>query len=291
MYEYAARDSRFRVFEHPKNLGLSAARNTGIKHARGEYVSYLDTDDFIHPQTLELTYGLITRDGTDIVSFYKDGGYRPLLLVLRILGFDVNNVMPFGIKKRYKLCNVKSCITDDVFAHATETFDKTICNPIRHFYVWRFLFRRDLISDIEFVPGALFEDFPWWSEVMLKHPRITITELPLYYYFPNLGSIDVGNKQITKMCHWVNNIEHIYAIYKKSAEPYDMERWERNILWPVIIYQIARKLDLFVDNDEDVKFFCSKLSEFNKIGMFDNPPNKSAIEYKQKIIDFISQRG
>ena len=66
--EYAARDKRIKVINHKENSGLSASRNTAIEHATGDYVMYLDSDDFIHPQTMEIAYYLAQRDDSDIVS-------------------------------------------------------------------------------------------------------------------------------------------------------------------------------------------------------------------------------
>ncbi len=193
--EYAARDSRFKIITQ-KNGGLSDARNTGMKHATGEYILYLDSDDFIHPQTMEFSYALAKRDNSDIVSWYKDGTYRPKLLIMNALKINIDNVVPRGICKRYRLNNVKSFVTDDVFAHSTEQPNPSMKWPIKHFYVWRHLFRRELIADVKFIKGITFEDFPWWCEIMLKHPRVTITKLPFSYYFPNLNSIDMASKQI-----------------------------------------------------------------------------------------------
>ena len=51
--EYAKRDKRFVVI-HKENGGLSDARNAGMPHATGDYILYIDSDDFIHPQTLEI---------------------------------------------------------------------------------------------------------------------------------------------------------------------------------------------------------------------------------------------
>ena len=50
--EYAARDSRIRVIDQ-ENTGAGAARNNGMAQARGEYLSFLDADDFFEPQMLE----------------------------------------------------------------------------------------------------------------------------------------------------------------------------------------------------------------------------------------------
>ena len=55
--EYAAKDNRF-VVTHKENGGLSDARNVGISKATGEYIMFVDGDDFIHPQAMEIIYAL-----------------------------------------------------------------------------------------------------------------------------------------------------------------------------------------------------------------------------------------
>lgn len=50
---YMKKDTRFKLFTHTKPLGVASARNLGVKEASGEYIYFLDSDDFIHPNTLE----------------------------------------------------------------------------------------------------------------------------------------------------------------------------------------------------------------------------------------------
>ena len=64
---YAAQDKRF-IVVHKENGGVADARNAGMKHVTGEYVMYLDSDDFIHPQTMEIAYGLAKKNDIDLVS-------------------------------------------------------------------------------------------------------------------------------------------------------------------------------------------------------------------------------
>lgn len=66
--EYAAADHRFKVIEQA-NAGCSAARNTGLRHAKARYVSLLDQDDMYHPQALEVLWFLINKYQTDVASF------------------------------------------------------------------------------------------------------------------------------------------------------------------------------------------------------------------------------
>lgn len=70
--EYQARDPRIRVVSHSENRGLSAARNTGIENAKGEYVLFLDSDDLLNPETLALQVTAIRRDQADMVYFHTE---------------------------------------------------------------------------------------------------------------------------------------------------------------------------------------------------------------------------
>src|SRR5918999_4707877 len=65
--EFAERDSRFRLLSQP-NAGLSAARNTGIEAAEGEFLAFLDGDDVLPPNAYELLLGALEQTGSDFAS-------------------------------------------------------------------------------------------------------------------------------------------------------------------------------------------------------------------------------
>ena len=283
--EYATRDKRFVVI-HKKNGGLSDARNAGMKKVKSEYVMYLDSDDFIHPQTMEIAYHLARKNGTDIVSWYKNTLYRPQLLLCRKLGLNIDNVRPVGISKHYNINKIKYYVTNNVFEHATEESNSKIKWPIKHCYVWRHLIKTDLVRDIDFIKGLLFEDFPWWSAVMLKRPTVTITKLPLYYYYPNFNSIDKGSKAVKKIRNWLIGLKSSFQLYTKYATDYEMNKWQQNYMWPVIKYQIARKLKCVTDY-EDVNEIKQFITDLSNIGVFDKVVDQKYQEYSDIISKFI----
>lgn len=69
--EFAKNDSRIRVFSQ-RNQGAGAARNFGLQNATGEYLSFLDSDDFFEPEMLEKAYSFAARSSADIVVFGSD---------------------------------------------------------------------------------------------------------------------------------------------------------------------------------------------------------------------------
>ncbi len=288
--EYAKKDKRF-IVVHKENGGLSDARNVGMKHAVGDYILYLDSDDFIHPQTMEIAYSLALRDGSDIVSFTYDRIYRPQLMVRYKLGMDTDNVVPHSIKKRYKVNKIKTRVTDDVYEYATERTHNKF-NPkrhwlIKHCQVWKNLYKRELIADIPFIKGILFEDFPWWSRVMLRNPRVTIAPLPLYLYIPNFGGIVLSAKQLRIMKSLCTGISDAYIAYKENASDYQMEQWNKNFKWFFIKWAF-RKLK-YIKSDEELSEACQCFTDMYKIGALSNPPYKWAEQLHDDIMNFIGK--
>ena len=286
--EYAERDPRFKIVTK-ENGGLSDARNAGMAVAKGTFINFLDSDDLIHPQTFEIAYALVEQEEADIVSWYKDPLFRPLLLVRHALGFNIDKTMPRGLKRRFSLDKVLYQTTDDIFAHVTEYSHTAIEYPIKHFYVWRHLLRRSLVQDVLFLKGVIFEDFPWWSEVILKNPRTVITDLPFYYYFPNIGSIDRSSSRAKKIKNWIQGLEHIYQIYEERATPRQKKYWQRECMWAMIANRIAYKLEQRVTDPEDRQELAQDLNRLNELGTFENPFTIEGVKARQRILRFISK--
>lgn len=286
--EYAARDSRFRIVDKP-NGGLSDARNEGMKHAGGEFIVYLDSDDFIHPQTLEISLALQAKEGSDIVSWYKDPNYRNITVLRHFLKLDTIDFRPIGFRRRFDAEKVKHFTTTDIYSHVTEwSHPKGIEWPLKHFYVWRHLIRRSVIADVPFIKGITFEDFPWWSAVLLKNPSVTITYLPFYYYYPNFNSIDMSSSRLKKMGNWCTGLEKTYALYREKADAHQMRKWSENCKWPVIDAHIARRLNNFDPKSEECAKIAESLRRMMDSGTFDDPYTKKDKEALQSIKDFLA---
>ncbi len=267
---FAAKDSRF-VIINKKNGGLGDARNAGILHADGEYIMFVDSDDFIHPQTCEIAIALAKKTGSDIVSWKRDPLYKLFIKQRRrIFGTSESKLIaskPFGYNRRYNIDNIKYTYTGNLLKYVTEDSTTHESPRIKGAYVWRHLFKREVIKDIPFVKGLKYEDFPWWNEVILQNPTATITTLPLYYYYPNKKSITHTVDNIEWLKHWSIGLEKSYLDYKERATPNQMHLWSKNIKWNAIS-SIVRRMEKI--DEEDKALVAQILGRMAKTGIFED---------------------
>ena len=162
--EYKLKDNRIKVI-HKENGGLSDARNKGIDIAKGKYISFVDSDDWINPQMLEKLYILASKYEADIVQ----GDY--------IKAYDediiVNNMSENIIKYNAEQ------ILDELYSG----------NYTKNIVVWNKIYKRELFNDIRFPKGKLHEDEFTTYKILHKANLIIDSNIPIYYYRQREGSI------------------------------------------------------------------------------------------------------
>lgn len=227
--EYAKKDPRFRVI-HKENGGRSDARNAGMKVILGEWLLFLDPDDFFHPQLMDLCLQAAIRDSADLVAFTYDRTYRTKNLIGHTLGLPD---FPANFKT---YSSPKYMVTDNLFLYATEhSRPKDIPRrwAVKHCQIWRCMYRTEMVRDIPFIKGICYEDFPWWSAVLLRTSRCTILNLPLYFYYPNPKSYIFSANTSHKADSLRQGIEAGRKLYATAPEEKRLA-WERNFLTPFI---------------------------------------------------------
>lgn len=163
---------------HQENAGLSAARNTGTHAAKGEYMMYVDSDDYLQPNVLGTLMEQMERDYLDVLRFryqnVKEGGEA---------------FIPHeGMKSDYN--NYSSVPTDGLIFLNERMYIQC--------YAWQFILRREIAQQELFTPGIYFEDTDWTPRMLLNTKRVASTDLVVYNYLWREGSITLSQKDIAK---------------------------------------------------------------------------------------------
>lgn len=238
--EYALRDHRFKVL-HQANRGVSAARNAALRQATGKYLLFLDPDDFLHPQLMELCLRAAEKEDADMVTFTYHHYYRTINKVRHFLH------LPDSRPSFKKYHDISYVTTDNIFDYATEYSHPQDIDrrwAVKHCQPCFRMYRADAVGKIPFIEGIRFEDFPWWSEVLLHVGRCAILNLPLYYYYPNPKSFLLSSDTNSLADNLERSIVAAEKIYENA--PADKKAlWEKRFLAPFRSYleKKRRKLE------------------------------------------------
>lgn len=164
---YQSNDNRIKSV-HKSNGGLSDARNYGMKYATGEYVLFVDSDDWLKEEMIETLIKLLLEHKADIVQsgfYYAYDNY--LLYDDRCYAEDMK---PVELSKE-------------------ELMKELVINEKVKNFAWGKLYKIDLIKDIPFEKGVLFEDVFWAHKVMDRVNKYVICHKPMCYYLQRNDSI------------------------------------------------------------------------------------------------------
>ncbi len=207
--DYAALDPRVRVI-HKENGGLSSARNAGIDVAKGDYFGFVDSDDWIEPETYETLMAVAQKYGADMVC----GGR-----------YDVDGVTG---QRTIGLCPQKE-ETISPMEMLGRVFVWDNCDSA----AWDKLYRRSLFETIRYPLGQYSEDIAIFYKLMEKANRVALCDKPLYNYLHRENSITTA-KLSEKTFHYPNHTEVIYP-YIREHHP-EIEKQARFLRVRGIVY-------------------------------------------------------
>jgi len=202
--EYAAKDPRIVVI-HKENGGLSDARNAGLEIARGEYIAFVDSDDWVSPRYLELLRQRLETTGSDICEC--------------------------GILRTEGACCPEPEETAPEVFDTVAALEQLIRDGKFHQYVWNKLYRREVIGDISFPKGRMNEDDFWTYQIFGRAKRVAGIDAVLYNYFQRPGSI-MGSKYTLKCLDQLDALQERQQ-YLEERYPQLAPAGRVNMLWGV----------------------------------------------------------
>lgn len=216
-------DERFAIrVIHQENGGLSAARNAGLKVAKGEYVCFVDSDDYWEENVLGGLMKQVEREDLDV------------------LRFDYQNVNEsgeiFNPNKSPRYIDSKGEVVDG----------QTYLNTRMGYacYAVMYIIKRDLIirhqtsniihntsekDNCLFTPGIHFEDVDWLPRMMLRAKRVNCTTTIVYNYLVRQGSITKVQGDKKKIRKNIEDRLYVIDKYLQYIEQYPQCRWLKNM--------------------------------------------------------------
>lgn len=209
--EFAKKDSRVVVY-HQNNKGVSGARNKGLELAHGDYIGFVDPDDYADPYLFEKLYKRITATSADIaVCGYRTVGIR---------------------EENHELCNL--------LWDGADALEKLVENKLLTSHLWNKLFKKDLFSNLEFEVGKRYEDVRIIHKLFLKAQKVVALDEILYDYYIRKDSI-TGTTQHNNSREFINSLDSRCNDLKDTGVFFAAKRGEfyciRRIIYEMIIHK------------------------------------------------------
>ena len=211
--EWAKKDKRIKVI-HKENGGLSDARNFGIDQATGEYLMFVDSDDYLGYEICEKLYKLLKDHKTDFS-------------MCACLKFFENEPLP----EKAQDINI-------AYFSGEEVTDQLYKKEIPYFMTaWGKLYKKELFKTLRYPKGRLHEDEFVLHEILANVKSFVYTDEQMYYYLQRAGSIMGSKKEkniVDILCAYRNRYKFLNEKYPDYKDKTD--KWYLKTLKSLYIY-------------------------------------------------------
>lgn len=251
---YAKEQKNLRVI-HQLNSGLSAARNKGIKSAVGEYVQFVDSDDYLEPNVLSFLVGKMEAEELDVLRF----NYQNVNEQYEV--FEPNKVSKPFVDYRNGVSDGPSFLSERLGFGC---------------YAWQFIIRKDILNNCLFKEGIYFEDTEWTPRMLKKAKRVTSIERIVYNYLVRQGSITKAVNKDKKRKVLESRYQLIDSLQEQMLEV-DDSRWLNGMIANTTLAIIG---DISKEFYDERRWFMRQLNEKNVFPLSDY---HSTVVAKRKI--------
>lgn len=220
--KYAKKDSRIRII-HKENGGLSSARNAGLDIAKGRYIGFIDSDDFIDLKMYEQLYNMIKIYNADIA----------------ICSYECVSKHAIIKNKNYKDKLEEIKVFNNIEA-LNQTLEE---NGVEFIVAWNKLYKSSVFENLRFKEGKVHEDEFIVHQVLYKSNIVVYTPKKLYYYLQRENSITGESFNIKRTDYLEALTERIYFYNEKNLD-YFKEKTEYQYLKLYFKYYFKVKNDL-----------------------------------------------
>ncbi|MGN1049560.1 MAG: glycosyltransferase [Selenomonadaceae bacterium] len=190
--------NNIKVVKNKNNRGLASSRNEGLKYADGQFVLFVDSDDFINPDSIKAIVHKAIEDSLDVLYFdVEEFG--------NLKGIDTNR------RKRKYRYEISDGVT---------ILDQMIRNHEMFGSVWSALYRRSFLCDenIRFIDGILHEDIPYTFEVLNKAKRVSVINELGYFYRQREKSILHQNNYLNRATGLIVGYSKLVCIWHETMQ-------------------------------------------------------------------------
>lgn len=225
------KDKRITIISQP-NAGLSAARNTGIAHAKGKYINFIDSDDYIEPTMIEELYNLVIKEKAEISIC------------------DFIEESEDGIVLKEKISKNEIQIYDSVTGIKELLLQENITN-----HAWNKLYKKELFNNVQYPVGQLMEDISTTYKLFSNSNKIVYSDKKLYHYIQRGTSIlgNVNPKRIK---------DQYFAIQDRNKK---LQIQYPDLLKYITVDNIKLSKDIFYLSYISGNFDICEPYEFNKL--------------------------